>query len=230
MLQIDIKKLLALITVAGFFGIILALFFFAIPQGNTDLLKTFGIALISIVSAVAGYYFGSSEGSARKTELMVPPADTPNTASSDPSLAAVSDQAQAGFIRLPLLFLIAAFAGAIALTGCATTAPPSATTSTVAAASDSPMALAGKSLLAVKTAIVTAATATDAFCKAGKIGPDKCAQAKAAYEMAKPAYDAAVDAYLLMSQGYGDPAAFGTALARIQGIADNLLILTGGAN
>lgn len=72
MLQTDIKKLLALVVLTGFFGIILSLFFIDIPSGNMDLLKTFGIALISIVSAVAGYYFGSSEGSARKTEIMSP--------------------------------------------------------------------------------------------------------------------------------------------------------------
>ena len=70
MLQADIKKLLALITLAGFFGIIVALFFVTIPPPNLDLAKTLVIALISIVSAVGGYYFGSSEGSARKTELM----------------------------------------------------------------------------------------------------------------------------------------------------------------
>lgn len=138
------------------------------------------------------------------------------------------DGGTAGFVQIPLLFMILSL---FALGACATTAPviPPATTAPGAAATvkDNTLAMAGKSLLAVKSTIVTAATATDAFCKAGKIGPDKCAQAKAAYELAKPAYDSAVDAYLLMTQGYGDAAAFGSALGRVQAIADNLLTLSG---
>ena len=140
--------------------------------------------------------------------------------------------ATAGFVQIPLALMLSSLLliGLLAnLSGCATTAPATQPGAAVTASTkDNPMQLAGKSLLAVKSTIVTAATATDAFCKAGKIGPDKCAQAKAAYELAKPAYDSAVDAYLLMSQGYGDPAAFGAALARIQTIADNMLQLAGG--
>jgi hypothetical protein len=136
----------------------------------------------------------------------------------------------AGRSRLSLLVFLA-FAALWLITACATTAPvtaPGATTPAVTS-KDNPMQLAGKSLLAVKSTIVTAASAVDALCKAGKIAPDKCTQAKAAYDQAKPAYDSAVDAYLLMSQGYGDPAAFGVALARVQTIANNMLQLAGGA-
>jgi len=133
-----------------------------------------------------------------------------------------------GFIHVPLLPLILLFTllALGSLSGCATT---SSTTPQAATAKDTPLQTAGKSLLAVKSAIVTAATATDALCKAGTLAPDKCAQAKAAYELSKPAYDSAVDAYLLMSQGYGDPAAFGVALSKVQAIATNLLTLSGGA-
>ena len=134
----------------------------------------------------------------------------------------------AGNVRLSLLAVMA-FMGLWLITGCATTSTP-AVDMVTASKADNPMALAGKSLLAVKSTIGTAATATDALCKAGKIGPDKCAQAKDAYNLAKPAYDSAVDAYLLMSQGYGDAAAFGAALGRVQTIAANLLALSGGAN
>jgi hypothetical protein len=140
---------------------------------------------------------------------------------------------QGGFVQLALLLMLISLAliGAL-VNGCATTSPVTmpgaAVVSPAATSKDNPLQLAGKSLLAVKSTIVVAATTTDSLCKAGKITPDKCAQAKAAYDLSKPAYDSAVDAYLLMSQGYGDPAAFAAALGRVQAIADNLLSLSGG--
>ena len=218
MLQTDIKKLLALITLAGFFGIIVALFFVTIPQANLDLAKTLVIALISIVSAVGGYYFGSSEGSARKTELMGGVIADPPAAVTTPPAAS---QSEAGYVKLPLLCLVAAFACIIALTGCAASSP-------TIARSDTPLQTAGKSLLAVKSSIVTAATATDNLCKQGKLTADTCSRAKVAYETAKPAYDAAVDAYLLMSSGGGDPALFREAIIRVQGLTQNLLLISSG--
>jgi len=126
----------------------------------------------------------------------------------------------ASVVTLIAMFLVAA--AVLTLSGCV---KPSTTTPTP---NDSPMILAGKSLLTVKTTINTAASAVDALCKAEKIGRDKCLQAKDAWLMAQPAYDSAVDAYLLMSQG-GDPAEFGRSLQRVQSIATTLLKFTGGA-
>lgn len=74
MLSTDTKRLLALIVLAGFFMIILALFFVRIPAENLDLVKTFGLTLLGAIATVIGYYFGSSDGSARKTDLLSPPA------------------------------------------------------------------------------------------------------------------------------------------------------------
>jgi len=81
----------------------------------------------------------------------------------------------------------------------------------------------------VKSTIVTAATAVDSLCAAGQLSPEVCSQAKVAYDQAKPAYDAAVDAYLLMMSQGGDPEAFGRELSRVQAIANNMLLLAGGA-
>lgn len=128
---------------------------------------------------------------------------------------------EAGFIRLPLLFILATFACLIAMTGCATTTAGGSVTT--------PLQVAGKSLLAVKSTIVTAATATDALCKIGTIGAEKCAQAKTAYGATKPAYDIAMQSYLLMSSTGGNPADFEAALLRVQNLAASLLLITGGA-
>lgn len=128
---------------------------------------------------------------------------------------------ESGFIRLPLLaimLLISLFC----LAGCATT-------STTPTQNDSPQVLAGKSLLAVKSTIVTAAAATDRMCTTGAMAADKCAMARTAYGQSRLAYDSAVDAYLLMIQGR-DPAAFAASLQRVQSLAANMLQLAGGAN
>lgn len=122
----------------------------------------------------------------------------------------------AGFVRLPLLFLVALVMATL-VAGCATTGTP--------AAKDTPLQTAGKSLLAVQTSIVTAARVTDNLCKAGTLNKATCAQAKIAYEKTKPAYDMAVDAYLIMSSGGGDPADFESALLRVQNMAANFLLI-----
>lgn len=130
--------------------------------------------------------------------------------------------ATAGHIRLPLLFLLAAFACLSFLVGgCATSGQ--------AAHVDTPLQTAGKSLLAVKGSIVTASAATARLCQVGTIGVEKCVKAKQAYAAAKPAYDFAMESYLLMSSGGGNAADFGAALLRIQNIAADLLLITGAA-
>lgn len=218
MQQIDIKKLLALVTVVFFFAVILLLFFVQIPSANLDMFKTFGVTLIAIASGVAGYYFGSSDGSARKTELLGLPPDDVIAMDLPPK-----HPDQAGFIRLPALMALLAIAALFTLSGCATT-------SIAPAAKDSPQILAGKSLLAAKSTIVTAATVTDRLCKSGAMPADKCLEARAAYELSKPAFDAAVDAYLLLTvSGGGDPGDFAGALLKLQGSAAKILQLTGGA-
>lgn len=94
-----------------------------------------------------------------------------------------------------------------------------------ATTNDGAVIIAGKSLLAAKSTIVTAASATDALCRAEKISTDKCSQAKLAYKTSQHAYDAAVDAYLLLSTQGGDPAQLTQALIRVHDLANHLLKL-----
>ena len=71
--KFDLKPLLALAAIIGFFGAIIVLISAPeIPGSVKDILLILIGALVAIVKDVFGYYFGSSEGSARKTELLQP--------------------------------------------------------------------------------------------------------------------------------------------------------------
>lgn len=210
---------LAMLAMLGFLVMFAALGFMPVPAANKDFFNMGFIALIGFVGTAFGYYLGSSLGSAQKNELL---AAQSQGLSADKGTG--DGLASAGFIRLPVALSLAALSCLIVFAaGCATTGQSPAT-----AHKDTPLQTAGKSLLAVKSTIVTAATATDALCKSGKLSVDKCTQARAVYELSKPAYDAAVNAYLLMSSG-GDPGAFDRSMTRIQSIATNLLQISGGA-
>lgn len=69
-----LKPWLAVLAVITFIICLYLLFFQPIPEGSKDVLLIVAGALIVIVKDVYGYYFGSSEGSARKTELLASPA------------------------------------------------------------------------------------------------------------------------------------------------------------
>jgi hypothetical protein len=56
--------------VAGFFALLILLVLAAVPQENQDLLNLVVGALIGSFATVVGYFYGSSVGSAQKTELM----------------------------------------------------------------------------------------------------------------------------------------------------------------
>ncbi len=176
----SVAATLAIAAMLGFLCILAYLAVGTVPATNRDFFNMALVALIGFVGTAFGYYLGSSLGSAQKNDLI-------RSAAAVPAGPPPADQSQAGYIRLPALwFLLASFICILAITGCAHTSATGVT--------DTPLQTAGKSLLAVKSSIVTAATATDSLCKAGKLNQDTCAQAKAAYEIARPAYDMAVDA------------------------------------
>lgn len=71
MKRIDIKLTLGLLAVLGFFGSEVALLNIPSLSGPIkDILLILIGAQVTIVKDVYGYYFGSSEGSARKTEML----------------------------------------------------------------------------------------------------------------------------------------------------------------
>lgn len=207
-----VAAVLALMAMVGFLLMFGALSFVQIPPANKDFFNMGFIALIGFVGTAFGYYLGSSLGSAHKNELLAGPSQAVTLAPS----SAASALGEGGRVRLPLLTIIALGAILIGLIGCA------------AMKTDSPQITVGKSLLATKQTIVTAAVSADSLCRTGKLSADKCSLALEAYEDAKRGYDAAVDAYLLMQTG-GDPAQVDTAMRRVAELTGNLVALAGGA-
>lgn len=56
-----------LVTFILFLGILM---FLSIPDANVELVREMMIALIAAFAAAYGYYLGSSDGSAKKTEML----------------------------------------------------------------------------------------------------------------------------------------------------------------
>jgi drug/metabolite transporter (DMT)-like permease len=64
------KSSMAVLVTIGLLGVILALMYLDPPAGARDALNIALGALVMLVKEVFSYYFGSSEGSARKTALL----------------------------------------------------------------------------------------------------------------------------------------------------------------
>ena len=69
-LKENVGPILALVTVIGTFGLFGLAFFLKVDGANEKVLFMVIGALSSIATTVVTYYFGSSEGSARKNEIM----------------------------------------------------------------------------------------------------------------------------------------------------------------
>jgi hypothetical protein len=210
-----IAAALAIMAMLTFMLVLAILGFGKVPPENKDFFNSCLIALISFVGTAYGYYLGSSFSSGQKNALLAqalpPAADT---------AADTAPDKNAGFATIRLLLSMTALA-AIALTiaACATTGSQP---------TESPLVTAGKTLLSSKSAIVATATATDGLCRAQKLPAETCIEAKDTYEAAKPLYDAAVDSYLLLSQG-GDPAQFDHSITRLNSVIITMQRLAGGA-
>jgi hypothetical protein len=68
-----VPKVLALAVTTGFFGILLLMAFQPLPGTNKDLVNVIVGALGTAWISIIGYYFGTSVGSMRKTELLAKP-------------------------------------------------------------------------------------------------------------------------------------------------------------
>lgn len=57
----DTARILAVLYIMGFLGMVAALFFFDIPEANEKLVFTLAGSMGTIQTAIIGYYFGSSK-------------------------------------------------------------------------------------------------------------------------------------------------------------------------
>jgi len=105
-----VPKVLAMCVTGGFFGILLLMALRALPETNRDLINivigALGTAWISII----GYYFGTSAGSMRKTELLAQPSvpitsETAVTLRDPAPAAATRDQSGANADHAPRAFM-----------------------------------------------------------------------------------------------------------------------------
>ncbi|WP_168789398.1 hypothetical protein [Paraburkholderia aromaticivorans] len=89
-----VPKVLAMAVTAGFFGILLLMAFQPLPGANKDLVNVIVGALGTAWISIIGYYFGTSVGSMRKTELLAKPSVpiTPDSALTlrEPATASVA--------------------------------------------------------------------------------------------------------------------------------------------
>ena len=69
-LKENVGPILALVTVIGTFALFGLAFFLKVDGANEKVLFMVIGALSSIATTVVGYYFGSSEGSARKNNII----------------------------------------------------------------------------------------------------------------------------------------------------------------
>jgi lipopolysaccharide export LptBFGC system permease protein LptF len=65
-----LQYVLAALIVICFFGFIALLLFMPIPKENTETLNLGAGALLIAFGTVVGYFFGSSAGSQRKTDML----------------------------------------------------------------------------------------------------------------------------------------------------------------
>lgn len=69
--------------IAPVLAILVVIFGFAYLYGETAYNLKQGAAIVALVAAVISFYFGSSSGSARKTELITPPSPSANLKGDD---------------------------------------------------------------------------------------------------------------------------------------------------
>ena len=64
------QYVLGALIVIGFFALLVVLVYKGVPEGNKDLLNIVVGSLIGSFSAIVGYFYGSSKGSADKNDII----------------------------------------------------------------------------------------------------------------------------------------------------------------
>lgn len=74
LIKLNPQAFLVVTTTLGFFTLVIMLYFKAFPPESKDILNVMLGVVGAAWSGIVGYFFGSSQGSARKTDLLATPA------------------------------------------------------------------------------------------------------------------------------------------------------------
>lgn len=74
--MIDVKAIISFIVVICFMVLVGIFMYHPVPVANEKYIYAVSMLLIGIVTTIINFYFGSSEGSKRKTELLNAATDT----------------------------------------------------------------------------------------------------------------------------------------------------------
>lgn len=76
--EFDAKRFLVIASTLGYFSFILILIFKGLPSNNKEIVIGLVMAVSTAWGVIVGYYFGSSSGSARKTDAIINGGQPPN--------------------------------------------------------------------------------------------------------------------------------------------------------
>lgn len=151
---------LAVVALIGFLAVFAFIALKEVPIANKDYFNAALIALIGFVGTGFGYFLGSSQGSARKTEII----------GAEPAAAPPPPPADAGFVKVHLLGLLSVGSLLFFLSGCA------------ALQKETPESIAGKSLLSARSVGIALAREADAQCTKGTLDQMQCTRVAEVYK------------------------------------------------
>lgn len=165
---------LAATAMLGFLAVFAFLALGTVPVENRDFFNMALVALIGLVGTAFGYYLGSSDGSARKNDLLAsaaaPPPGNPEAGYARPQLLIVTLLVSCAMMALPML------------SGCAV--PQNSTK----------QSLAAQALLSTQAAVIGIAQAADSLCTQGTLTQPQCDRVAKLYTQAQLSYDLAAEA------------------------------------
>jgi len=89
--NVGLPAFLAAATTFGFFSLLFLLFFKAFPPESKDILNVMLGTVGSSWTGIVGYYFGSSSGSAKKTEMLGTPTTSTTTTTPTTTVETVTE-------------------------------------------------------------------------------------------------------------------------------------------
>lgn len=94
--EFDAKRFLVVVVTVAYIGMVYLLFFVPIIEANKEVLIAQVAVLSAGVGAMFGYHFGSSSGSAKKTEMLAQPTTSTTTTTPNAEIKTVTEPKKEG--------------------------------------------------------------------------------------------------------------------------------------